>query len=126
MRKATLTVEQILRWADSHHLRTGQWPKIDSGPVAERPAELWRKIDNALRLGLRGLPGGLSLPRLLERERGVPARRGRRRSGRARQALELRRRGLTLKEIGRFLGVSYQAAWQMLQRIARDRRGGAA
>jgi hypothetical protein len=126
MRKATLTVEQILRWADEYHARAGDWPGTAAGPVPASPEVTWVQINDALRLGLRGLPGGSSLAQLLERERGTPARRGRRRSERAWRALELRRRGLTLQEIGRFLGVSHQAAWQMLRRIARGRQGGAA
>jgi hypothetical protein len=126
MHKATLTVEQILRWADDHHARAGDWPGTAAGPVPACPDVTWRQIDNALRLGLRGLPGASSLAQLLEQKRGAPARRGRRRSERAWRALELRRRGLTLQEIGRFLGVSYQAAWQMLRRIARGRHGGVA
>jgi hypothetical protein len=31
----------------------------------------WRKVDNALRLGLRTLPGGSSLAQLLDEHRGV-------------------------------------------------------
>jgi hypothetical protein len=34
-------------------------------------ADNWRNIDNALRLGMRGLPGGSSLARLLDEKRGV-------------------------------------------------------
>src|SRR5262249_52355965 len=42
-----------------------------SGPVPEAPGETWSMVDGALRVGLRGLPGGLSLARLLARHRGV-------------------------------------------------------
>ena len=35
------------------------------------PGEAWGKIDAVLRLGRRGLPGGSSLARLLEKRRGV-------------------------------------------------------
>jgi len=34
-----LTEEQILAWADSHHDRTGSWPRKDSGPIPEAPGE---------------------------------------------------------------------------------------
>lgn len=68
-----LTVEQILAWADAHHQSTGQWPTTASGPVVADPDEKWLNLNTVLRLGLRGLPGGDSLARLLERERGVSA-----------------------------------------------------
>jgi hypothetical protein len=66
-----LTVAQILAWADAHFARTGTWPRTTTGRVHEDRVEKWRNIDSALREGLRGLPGGDSLARLLDRERGV-------------------------------------------------------
>jgi hypothetical protein len=65
------------------------------------------------------LEGGSSLARLLEQERGVPVQRGGKRSARAQEALRLRQQGLTLKEDGRRLGVSWQSVWQMLRRLRR-------
>jgi hypothetical protein len=62
---------QILKWADSHHRQTGQWPRVLSGPIVGAPGETWLAIDSALREGLRGLPGNDSLARLLQRQRGV-------------------------------------------------------
>ncbi len=56
-----LTIEIILGWANAHRERTGVWPKQDSGPVDGVPNENWKKVNNALRIGLRGLPGGSSL-----------------------------------------------------------------
>ena len=49
--------------------------------AGRRPAgETWSKVDLALCLGLRGLPGGDTLPRLLRRSgRHVPERWGRHR-----------------------------------------------
>jgi hypothetical protein len=45
---------------------------VHTGPVRDGPlGERWRNIDNALRYGLRGLPGGSSLAQLLTRHRGV-------------------------------------------------------
>jgi hypothetical protein len=64
-----LTVKQILAWADAHHARTGRWPSVRSGPVPESPGEKWQNIDQALYLGLRGLPRGDRLARLLARHR---------------------------------------------------------
>jgi hypothetical protein len=66
-----LTLKQILAWADRHYQATGQWPAVESGPVQGCPQEKWKGIHRALREGFRGLPGGSSLARLLERQRGV-------------------------------------------------------
>jgi hypothetical protein len=66
-----LSIEQILEWADAHLRRTGQWPGSEDGPVVDAPGEKWRAIDMALRCGVRGLPGGSSLARLLTKHRGV-------------------------------------------------------
>jgi len=44
---------------------------MTGGPVEAGPlGTTWRQIDNALRLGLRGLPGGSSLAQLLAHRRG--------------------------------------------------------
>ena len=77
MRRPELTVPQILAWADAHHARTGKWPGHRAGAVAGAPGESWRYIEWALRSGLRGLPGGDSLARLLARERGAHNRKDR-------------------------------------------------
>jgi hypothetical protein len=66
-----LSAAKILAWADAHHGRTGRWPNVSSGEVYDDPNENWRALDLDLRLGLRGLPGGTSLARLLAQERGV-------------------------------------------------------
>lgn len=69
-----LTEDQILAWADAFFARHGGWPtcrcqdQLIPGTVGER----WFNIDQALRKGLRGLPDGSSLPKLLARRRGVP------------------------------------------------------
>lgn len=59
-----LTVEQILAWAQTHKERTGQWPRVQSGPIPEAPGETWARINAALHVGCRGLPRS-SLSRLL-------------------------------------------------------------
>jgi len=64
-----LSYKKIMAWAEAHLQRKGKWPNINSGPV---PESTWRKIDGALRQGLRGLRGGESLARLLTRKRRVP------------------------------------------------------
>ncbi|MCH8342893.1 MAG: hypothetical protein IH983_02785 [Planctomycetes bacterium] len=66
-----LTVNQILKWVDEHHRRTGKWPRQHTGPLHKAAGEDWLKIDTYLRRGLRGLRGGSSLARLLDKHRGV-------------------------------------------------------
>jgi hypothetical protein len=66
-----LTQRKILSWADAHHRHHERWPTRESGPVDDHPDETWRAVDDSLRYGHRGLPGGSSLARLLEEQRGV-------------------------------------------------------
>ncbi len=65
-----LTPEQVLNWADAYFGRVGRWPTVLSGPIDEAPGENWANIAAALYIGLRGLPGGTSLARLLAERRG--------------------------------------------------------
>jgi hypothetical protein len=65
-----LTVEHILGWADAYHARTGAWPNVSSGLVEGTAGERWKSLDSCLRQGLRGLPQGLSLARVLVEHRG--------------------------------------------------------
>jgi hypothetical protein len=71
----SLSIPQILAWADAHHARTGNWPSQLAGPIQESAGESWRKVQSALCHGSRGLPGGSSLAQLLTAERGVRNRR---------------------------------------------------
>jgi hypothetical protein len=71
MQWTKLSLSQILRWADAYHKRSRRWPTMESGTIREAPELTWRRVDNALRLGFRGLAGGSSLARLLEAERDV-------------------------------------------------------
>ncbi len=66
----SLTLKQILDWADAHFRRTGHWPTPDSGPVEDDPGEHWSAIEAALNVGSRGLSGGISLACLLAEKRG--------------------------------------------------------
>ena len=66
-----LNEREIAQWAKNHFDRTGEWPKRGSGPIQEVPAETWRGMDMALVQGGRGLPGGSSLPKFLEKHFGV-------------------------------------------------------
>jgi hypothetical protein len=71
-RKPPLTVSMIFGWIDAHKKRTGAWPHMHAGPVRDGYlGDNWRKIDNALRYGPRGLPGGDSLAKLLVEARDV-------------------------------------------------------
>jgi len=69
-----LTIEQILEWADTHHEETGEWPNPTSGIVSGAEDESWSAINTALSIGNRGLPRGLSLPKILSEYRGVKNR----------------------------------------------------
>jgi hypothetical protein len=44
---------------------------VKSGAIAGAPGETWQAVEDALRNGLRGLPGGSSLAKLLLQRRGV-------------------------------------------------------
>jgi hypothetical protein len=68
-----LTLARTLAWADAHHTATGRWPNFNSGPVEEAPGETWLAIDDALRVGARGLASRSSLFRLLREHRGPTA-----------------------------------------------------
>jgi superfamily II DNA or RNA helicase len=70
-RLSSLDVNQILKWADTYHKKTGKWPKQKSGDVLGAPGEKWNNIDTALSRGRRGLPGGSSLAQLIKSERTV-------------------------------------------------------
>jgi hypothetical protein len=70
-RRPPLTTAQILAWADEHRAATGRWPQSDTGLVHSALGEVWANLDQALRVGLRGLPGGSTLRRLLAEHRGV-------------------------------------------------------
>jgi hypothetical protein len=73
-----LTVDQILAWADAHHARTGRWPVANEGAIPGAPGEKWCNLDIALRKGLRGLPSGSGLRKLLVLYRNVsPGQRNR-------------------------------------------------
>jgi hypothetical protein len=52
-----LTYTRILRWADAHHEEMGACPRASFGKVRHLRGETWERLDNALRRGLRGLPG---------------------------------------------------------------------
>jgi|LakMenEpi03Aug12_release.lakeMendotaPanAssembly.Ray.scaffolds.fasta_scaffold83406_2 superfamily II DNA or RNA helicase len=66
-----LSTKKILKWADSHHKETGQWPRVLSGIIRDAPTETWQAINMSLTKGSRGLPPGSSLAKLLAERRQV-------------------------------------------------------
>ncbi len=62
-----LGVAQVLAWADEYHRRTGFWPDQYAGPVAPGSSVTWSVVNDCLRKGRRGLPGGTTLFRFLHR-----------------------------------------------------------
>src|SRR5207244_4434814 len=66
-----LSEAQILAWADAYHKRHGRWPTEPAGLIARSGGETWSGVDQALRDGRRGLPGGSSLICLLAEARGA-------------------------------------------------------
>jgi DNA-binding XRE family transcriptional regulator len=69
-----LSIRTILRWADAYHERTGKWPNHLTGSIPESPGDSWAAVESALRSGLRGLPGGSSIYKLLKDQRQIPGR----------------------------------------------------
>ena len=67
--KGLLSIDRILAWADEYHRAHGRWPTLTSG-VIPGTSESWAAISSALQAGLRGLPGGPTLPQLLREHRG--------------------------------------------------------
>lgn len=59
----------IMRWAVEHRDVEWEWPTASSGPIEWVPGESWRTVDNALRKGRRGMPGGSSLEQFLTAHR---------------------------------------------------------
>ena len=64
----SLTVDQVLAWADEHKAAKGNWPNRNSGQIIGTD-EIWERINDALMVGTRGLPAGQSVARLLAEHR---------------------------------------------------------
>lgn len=84
--RSKLSVPKLVAWAQAHRERAGVWPTLHSGAIIEASGETWRKVDAALRNGLRGLAGDSSLSRLLAERCGAPYRKCRPSQGRSRAA----------------------------------------
>ena len=68
--KPRLSIGRVLAWARAYRARRGCWPTASSGEVAELPGTTWMAVNIALSQGLRGLPGGTSLSRLVREYQG--------------------------------------------------------
>jgi hypothetical protein len=68
--KPRLSIGRVLAWARAYRERRGRWPTASSGEVAELPGTTWMAVNIALSQGLRGLPGGTSLSRLVREQKG--------------------------------------------------------
>jgi hypothetical protein len=68
-----LTVDQILRWADACHNRTGRWPRQRDWrePIPGSGGETWGNVLQTVAVGLRGMPGTFTLFDLLAEHRRV-------------------------------------------------------
>ena len=69
-----LSLDRILAWADAHRAETGRWPTMSSRAIIGVRGDNWRTVAYALRQGLRGLPGGTTLHRLLRQHRSARVR----------------------------------------------------
>src|SRR5262245_11198763 len=69
----TLTIRQVLKWADEYHVRTGRWPTDQCRPqqIPGSDGETWYRLIMAMRVGNRGFRKGSSLAALLAEHRGV-------------------------------------------------------
>ena len=63
-----LTGTQIIKWAECHKSLSGEWPTTQSGTISGTE-ETWSAVSQSLARGVRGLPGGSSLARLLQKHR---------------------------------------------------------
>jgi hypothetical protein len=73
--KQLLSESKIFGWATAHFRRTGSWPTAASGAVVDAGGEDWKAINEGLTNGVRGLPGGSSIARLLTARKVIRPRR---------------------------------------------------
>jgi hypothetical protein len=62
-----LKIKDILVWAKAYHRKHKKWPTQKSSGFAGNSGITWGAVHQALRGGYRGLPGGLSLARVLDK-----------------------------------------------------------
>ena len=66
--KPDLAEEQIIKWAKAHFKKQEKWPTTKSGKI-NGTDEDWAAINQALREGYRGLKGGSTLSKLLQKHK---------------------------------------------------------
>src|SRR5262245_43913845 len=71
MHRPVLYLRDLLAWADAFRERVGRWPCRDDRYVPGNSDDTWCAVDPAVPKGLRGLPRGLSLAKLLHEYRAV-------------------------------------------------------
>jgi len=71
LRQSHYDEKTILKWADRYFAGHGHWPRVHSGPIPGTRDDTWFKVSTALSVGLRGLPSGSSLAKLLMERRGA-------------------------------------------------------
>jgi hypothetical protein len=70
--KPPLKVKAIIKAGDAFRRQHSRFPKAkDKQPISGMPNETWRSINEALKTGRRGLPGGLALVGFWSKHRGV-------------------------------------------------------
>src|SRR5262249_48993125 len=73
-RPPRLAEARVVRWAWAHYRRHGRWPTAEAGRVGGAPGGAGEAVRLALGAGMRGLPGGSSLAKLVGRLKGRAAR----------------------------------------------------
>lgn len=69
--KTDLTIDSIKRWVIDWYDMERTYPTLHSGVIPGTNGETWIVVDQGLRKGNRGLPGGSSLARLIAEHFGV-------------------------------------------------------
>jgi hypothetical protein len=68
--RTPLTIDLILKWIELYYKEYGEYPNKNSGIIKFADEKYkgitWAHVNTALERGVRGLPGGSSLPKLLE------------------------------------------------------------
>jgi hypothetical protein len=70
MRRPVLYIDDILRWSDAFRDRVGRFPTRTDGKISGHLGLTWSAVNQALRVGGRGLPASSSLAQLLLERRG--------------------------------------------------------
>ena len=69
--KPDLSIDIIISWISDWHQSTGRYPCLNSGEIPGSGGETWMIVGAALYTGGRGLPGGLTLAKIIADRFGV-------------------------------------------------------